>query len=416
MKRAIRDPPRRLRRHRGADRRPPSRSPPTSSSTSRRSRSARATTPSTRRSPTAAAVTSGQGQAVTIAGVQVGQVGGVSLHDGQAVVHDEHLQAVRADLPQRDRAAAAAHAAEGHVPGAGSGHTPAPAGSQRRDALGRPTPQPDVDVSEILSSLDADTRNYLLLLLSGGAQAFHDPGDDRRSCRARARWPTCGARSSASSRWTATPRRFAAPAGHAPGATSARAIHNLNLVANALGGRRRPAGVADPRLGHQLRRDLRQRHPARGDAHRSSRATLRQTNATLGKVQGFATASTTTLQQLVPFAHNLGPALKASRPLFHDTTPVIANQLRPFSVAVQPLARTLAAGGAQARGDDPVADRIDLGAQHAVQRARPPAGRRPAGLPVLGLLAGAHRRQPRQLPGRQRRGRCRASSWAPARS
>ena len=55
-------------------------------------------------------------------------------------------------------------------------------------------------------------------------------------------------------------------------------------------------------------------------------------------------ASTTTLQQLQPFARNLGPALKASRPLFHDTTPVIANQLRPFSVAVQPLAKTLAAG------------------------------------------------------------------------
>ncbi len=35
---------------------------------------------------TAAAVTSGQGQAVTIAGVQVGQVGGVSLHNGQAMV------------------------------------------------------------------------------------------------------------------------------------------------------------------------------------------------------------------------------------------------------------------------------------------------------------------------------------------
>ncbi len=36
--------------------------------------------------------------------------------------------------------------------------------------------QPDVDVDQILTSLDADTRNYLLLLLSGGAQAFHDPG------------------------------------------------------------------------------------------------------------------------------------------------------------------------------------------------------------------------------------------------
>src|ERR1035438_5848882 len=46
-------------------------------------------------------------------------------------------------------------------------------------------------------------------------------------------------------------------------------------------------------------------------------------------------------------ARNLGPALRASRPLFHDTTPVIADQLRPFTVAVQPLARTLAPASAQ---------------------------------------------------------------------
>ena len=39
---------------------------------------------------------------------------------------------------------------------------------------------------------------------------------------------------------------------------------------------------------------------------------------------------------------NLGPALAAARPLFRDTTPVIKNQLRPFSVAVQPLAQMLA--------------------------------------------------------------------------
>ena len=40
------------------------------------------------------------------------------------------------------------------------------------------------------------------------------------------------------------------------------------------------------------------------------------------------------------------PALKAARPLFKDTTPVIANQLRPVSVSLQPLARTLAPAAA----------------------------------------------------------------------
>ena len=42
--------------------------------------------------------------------------------------------------------------------------------------LGAASTNPDIDFDQILSSLDADSRNYLLLLLSGGAQAFHDPG------------------------------------------------------------------------------------------------------------------------------------------------------------------------------------------------------------------------------------------------
>ena len=128
---------------------------------------------------TAAAVTSGQGQTVDIAGVQVGQVGGVTAPERPRRRDDEHLQAVRADLPQRDRAAAAAHAAEGHVPGARPGDQERRGGAQRRDARRGRARNPDVDFDQILASLDADTRNYLLLLLAGGAQAFQRPGQPR---------------------------------------------------------------------------------------------------------------------------------------------------------------------------------------------------------------------------------------------
>ena len=38
------------------------------------------------------------------------------------------------------------------------------------------TDDPDVDVSQILSSLDSDSRNYLLLLLAAGAGALKDGG------------------------------------------------------------------------------------------------------------------------------------------------------------------------------------------------------------------------------------------------
>ncbi|MGI8505891.1 MAG: hypothetical protein ACR2MK_03640, partial [Solirubrobacteraceae bacterium] len=75
--------------------------------------------------------------------------------------------------------------------------------------------------------------------------------------------------------------------------------------------------------------------------------TLRQTIQTFGKVRAFSSASAATLPALLPFARNLGPALRASRPLFRDTTPVIARQLRPFALAVQPVARTLAPASAR---------------------------------------------------------------------
>ncbi len=207
-----------------------------------------------------------------------------------------------------------------------------------------------MDLSEILSSLDSDTRNYLVLLLSAGAQAFHDPGASGTR-RARRRWPTCGARSSALSPWIATPSR-SPPCWPRARRNIRRAIHNLNLVTNAFGG-------VEGQLASLIRAsDTNFSAIAANDTQLEQTLTefpptLQQSIETLNKVRGFATASTTTLTQLQPFARNLGPALKASRPLFRDTTPVIANQLRPFSVAVQPLARTLAAGAPKLKATIP---------------------------------------------------------------
>jgi phospholipid/cholesterol/gamma-HCH transport system substrate-binding protein len=289
---------------------------------------------------TAAAVTSGQGQAVTIAGVQVGQVGGVSLHNGQAVVtmniykqyapiYRNATVLLRPRTPLKDMYLAL-------DPGSrGAGRVP------NGGMLSAANTQPDVDLSEILSSLDADTRNYLVLLLSAGAQAFHNPGAQQTAPSASAVADLRGTlkRFEPLDRDT---KRFAALLATRQ-ANIRRAIHNLNLVTNAFG------GVESELTSLISASDTNFSAIAANDAQLQQTLTefpptLRQSIDTLNKVRGFAAASTTTLQQLQPFARNLGPALKASRPLFRDTTPVIANQLRPFSVAVQPLARTLAAG------------------------------------------------------------------------
>ncbi|MGI8713583.1 MAG: MlaD family protein [Solirubrobacteraceae bacterium] len=286
---------------------------------------------------TAAAVTSGQGQAVTIAGVQVGQVGGVKLQDGRALVtmniykkyapiYKNATVLLRPRTPLKDMYLAL-------DPGTKSAGA-LPAGA----TLSAANTNPDVDVSEILSSLDADSSNYLVLLLSGGAQAFHDGGSTQAAPSARAVADLSG-----------TFKRFA-PLGRDTERFATllaqrrhnlrRSIHNLNLVANSL-------GSVDGQLASLIRTsDTNFSAIAANDAQLQQTlslfpATLTQTRQTLGKVQTFSSASAVTLHALRPFARNLGPALRASRPLFRDTTPVIARQLRPFSQAVQPLARTL---------------------------------------------------------------------------
>jgi phospholipid/cholesterol/gamma-HCH transport system substrate-binding protein len=292
---------------------------------------------------TAAAVTAGQGQAVTIAGVQVGQVGGVSLRDGRAVVtmniykkyapiYNDATVLLRPRTPLKDMYLALdpGTRAAGAVPAGGS--------------LSAGNTDPDVDVSEILSSLDSDARNYLILLLAGGAQAFHDPGATGAAPSPAA---VAGLRGTLK-RFAPLDRdtqRFATLLAQRQ-RNLRRSIHNLNLVANALGG-------VEGQFASLIRAsDTNFRAISTNDTQLQQTlalfpGTLRQTQQTVGKVASFSRASAVTLHLLAPFARNLGPALAASRPLFHDTTPVIANQLRPFSVAVQPLARTLAPAGAK---------------------------------------------------------------------
>ncbi|HET9720666.1 MAG TPA: MlaD family protein [Solirubrobacteraceae bacterium] len=290
----------------------------------------------------AAAVMPGQGQAVTIAGVQVGLVGGVALQNGQAVVtmnlykryapiYRNATVLLRPRTPLKDMYLSLdpGTPSAGRIPNGGS--------------LSAASTAPDIDVDQILGSLDADTRNYLLLLLAGGSQAFAGRGAH-------------GGTPSAATvdRLQGVFKRFAPLDQHTEtfasllaqrSANLRRAIHNLDLVTSALGG-----------VGGQLASLIRASNTDFGAIASQDAAlqsglsalpgTLRQTDVTLGKVTGFADASGTALGRLGPFARALGPALAALRPLARDTTGPILNQLRPFSIAVAPLARTLAPAAA----------------------------------------------------------------------
>ncbi len=303
---------------------------------------------------TGAAVTPGQGQAVTVAGVEVGLIGGIHLQDGRAVVkmnifkkyapiYRDAAVLLRPRTPLKDMYLALdpGTRSAGAVPNGGE--------------LSAASTAPDIDVDQILSSLDVDTRNYLLLLLSGGAQAFRDPG----SALANSGPPTSATSGQSASFDAPSPSAVAALRGtfkrFAPlnretrsfttllaqrSQNIRRSIHNLNQVVSTV-------GAVDGQLASLIRAsNTNFTAISSQDANLQAALTLlpptlQQTASTLGSVRAFAAESAPALQHLLPFARELSPALQASQPLFRDTTAAIRDQLRPFSVAVQPLARTL---------------------------------------------------------------------------
>ena len=292
----------------------------------------------------AAAVTAGQGQSVTIAGVEVGLIGGVQLEHGQAVVTMDIFRKyapiyrnatvlLRPRTPLKDMYLAL-------DPGTQS------AGPLRDGGtLGIASTQPDVNVDQILSSLDADTRTYLLLLLAGGAQAFNGKG-------ATATTPSAATAAALAADF----KRFAPLDRSALNFTKLlsqrstnlrRAIHNLNLVAGSLGG-------VDTQLASLVKQSNTNFQAISSQDQQLSQGisllpgALRQTGTTLGKVQRFAAVSGPALKQLEPFARDLGPALEALRPLARQTTPVIETKLEPFATnpGIRRLAQTLAPAAA----------------------------------------------------------------------
>ncbi len=289
-----------------------------------------------------AAVTSGQGQTVDVAGVQVGDVGGVKLQNGRAVVlmnidkryapiYRDATVLLRPRTPLKDMYLAL-------DPG-----TPAAGTIPNGGEVSAGATDPDVNFDEILSSLDSDTRNYLLLLLGGGAQLFRDGGASGEAPSPQAVADLRGVfqRFAPLNRDTSTLTHLLADRRQ----NIERSIHNLGVVTGAIG-----------QVGGQLTSLIRTSDTnfkaiSSQDAQLSQALTLlpptlEQTTSTLGSATAFSNQSAIALHGLVPFAQELAPALSAARPLFSQTTPVIRDQLRPFARAVQPVAKILAPASA----------------------------------------------------------------------
>ena len=124
---------------------------------------------------TAQAVTPGQGQAIDIAGIQVGKVGAVSLEDGVAVVRmdidPKYEKLIHTDSTLLLRPKTGLNDMVIEI-------DPGTKGRPRRTGSTIPLAQtlPNVQPDQILSALDADTREYLALLLEGGGKGLGGNG------------------------------------------------------------------------------------------------------------------------------------------------------------------------------------------------------------------------------------------------
>lgn len=275
---------------------------------------------------TAQAVTPGQGQTVDIAGVAVGTITNVDLVDGRARVtmklrrrYDDVFRdatmLLRPKTQLRDMVIELnpGHPRAGRIPDGGT--------------LPVSNTQPDVQLDEILAALDGDSRDYLRLLLAGGAGGLRGRGQEL---------------SAAFHRFDPTARDAlrVSRAVARRGSNLRRLVHNFALLSTRVGSRDRDltrlVSASNAVFASFSRRDASLRRTLT-----ALPGTLSDTRTALARTDTLARTLGPTLQALRPSARDLAPALRDTRPFLRTTEPVLRRQIRPFTRAAAPTVREL---------------------------------------------------------------------------
>ena len=274
----------------------------------------------------AQAVTPGQGQAVTIAGIQVGKVGAVKLEGGRAVVRldiePEYASLIRSDATLLTRPKTGLNDMVIEVDVGTEGKTP-PEGSTIPEAQTEPNVNPD----EVLATLDADTRDYLTLLLDAGGKGLGRNGTQF---------------SAALRRFEPTTRDLARLGVQLARRRDniRRVIHNFRLVAQELGENDSELAAFVDSSNAAIRSFARQEAAIR-EALDELPPTLRATQDGLARSSRLSVELRPTLLRLIPQAQALQPAFEGTQRLFRETRVPIRDQIRPFTRQVMPVFRHL---------------------------------------------------------------------------
>ncbi len=276
---------------------------------------------------TAQAVTPGQGQTVRIAGVRIGDIAKVTLKDGRGIVtmdvdpefrdviHTDASALLRPKTGLKDMFIDLEPGSKS-APLAKSGFTIPIANTL-----------PDINPDEVFGALDADTRDYLHLLVDGAGRGLQGQGSNLREVLRRFE-PTH--RDIALFTTKVAERRQ----------NLRRLIHNLNVLNTEL-------STKDSEISQLVDSSA---HVFRAFATEQSSITravdllpgaLHQTTTTLGKVERFARVLGPASKALVPLGPSINTANHKVIPLGHEATPILRSQIRPFVRDARPLVRAL---------------------------------------------------------------------------
>jgi phospholipid/cholesterol/gamma-HCH transport system substrate-binding protein len=276
--------------------------------------------------PTAQSITPGQGQTVNVAGVPVGEISKVDLVNGVAVVT---MKIRRKYTPIYKNATILVRPKTGLndmilelAPGSKTAGT-----LPEKGEIPVSQTLPNVNLDEVLASLDGDTRDYLQLLLGGAGEGLAGQADTLAAGLKRFA-PT--------SRDVAKITTLLA----ARHGNIRRTIHNFTLLSKALAGKdEQLAQLVDS--SNAVFKSFANQDTKVREALRELPPTLTATNTGLGKADKLAKTLGPTLSALRPGARALGPSLKQSQPFLKTTTPIIKNQLRPFARDARPTVKLL---------------------------------------------------------------------------
>ena len=271
---------------------------------------------------TAQAVTPGQGQAVDIAGIQIGKVTSVDLEDGHAVVgmdiEPKYLELIHPNATLLLRPKTNLNDMIVEVdPGSGKGHI--------EDGYNFPLSrtEPNVNLDAFLATLDADTRQYIQLLVAGGAQGIGGRGVQLSQAFRRLQ---------PFSHYIADLNKAVATRREA----LARVIHDFGLLTTELG-----------RHDVAIERWVSSSKGALGNFANQQRSieeilvefpsSLSAAESAFASADTFSKTARPALLGLIPQAQALKPALKANERLFEQTLAPIRDQIRPFTRETRPV-------------------------------------------------------------------------------